>query len=96
MNVRHDRSYVSESDIDLIQRGYAWEDLTSLRFRFVYTQEEIDANIAFNRNRTAAERMEDCAQMAQKRSDAMSPIMAAIADKFKCYQYADEMQITYK
>lgn len=95
MNVRHDRSYISESDIDLIQRGYAWENLTSLRFSFVYTQEEINANVAFNQNCAAEKRMENCVQMALKRSEAMAPIMAAIADKFKCYQYADEKQWAY-
>lgn len=95
MNVRHDRSYISESDVELIQRGYAREDLTSLRFSFVYTQEEINANIAFNRNCAAEKRMENCVQMAQKRSEAMAPIMAAIADRFKCYQYADDKQWAY-
>ena len=44
MNVRHDRSYISENSRDLIGRGYAAEVLDTLRFRFTYTQVERDAN----------------------------------------------------
>ena len=42
MNVRHDRSYISENSRDLIGRGYAAEVLDTLRFRFTYTQVERD------------------------------------------------------
>lgn len=38
MNIRHDRSYISENSRDLIGRGYAAEVLDTLRFRFTYTQ----------------------------------------------------------
>ena len=95
MRVWHDRSYIQEGDQELIQRGYAEEDLNSLRFRFTYTEAEIEANREFDRTHTSAERMADCARAAQMRSEVMAQIMAVIAENFKCYQYEDEKKFSF-
>lgn len=95
MKIWHDRSYIQEGDQELIQRGYAEEVLYSLRFRFTYTEDEIAANREFDRTHTSAERIADCAQAAQMRSEVMAQIMAVIADNFKCYQYDDEKKFSF-
>ena len=95
MKIWHDRSYIKESDQELIQRGYAEEDLDSLRFRFTYTESEIEANRVFDRTHTSSERMADCARAAQLRSDVMAQIMAVIAEEFKCYQYDGEKKFSF-
>ena len=59
MNVRHDRSYISENSRDLIGRGYAAEVLDTLRFRFTYTQVERDAN------RSRAKIVQSCARVVE-------------------------------
>ena len=38
MEITHDRSYIGQSSLDFIARGYGSEDLHSLRFQFVYTE----------------------------------------------------------
>lgn len=89
MNVRHDRSYISENGRDLIGRGYAAEVLDTLRFRFTYTQVERDANRSRTQTQSYADGIAERAKAAMLRSAEMEQIMATIAEQFVCYQYDD-------
>ena len=89
MNVRHDRSYISENSRDLIGRGYAAEVLDTLRFRFTYTQVERDANRSRTQTQPYADGIAERAKAAMLRSAEMEQIMATIAEQFVCYQYDD-------
>ena len=89
MNVRHDRSYISENSRDLIGRGYAAEVLDTLRFRFTYTQVERDANRSRAQTQPYADGIAERAKAAMLRSAEMEQIMATIAEQFVCYQYDD-------
>ena len=97
MNINHDRSYIDASSLDFVQRGYAIEDLHSLRIRFEYTEEEKQAN------RECAERLSDdreawgahCRDAAQMRSNAMRPVMEALGRKFVCYQFEPDCGVDY-
>ena len=40
MIIKFDRSYISAGTRELIERGYAREELDKLVFRFEYTEEE--------------------------------------------------------
>lgn len=90
MNIHHDRSYISENSQDLIDRGYATEVLDSLRFRFTYTQAEIEANRSHTQTQPYADGIAERAKAATLRSAEMEQIMAAIAEQFVCYQYDDK------
>lgn len=89
MNVRHDRSYISENSRNLIGRGYAAEVLDTLRFRFTYTQVERDANRSRAQTQPYADGIAERAKAAMLRSAEMEQIMATIAEQFVCYQYDD-------
>ena len=89
MNIRHDRSYISENSRDLIGRGYAAEVLDTLRFRFTYTQVERDANRSRTQTQPYADGIAERAKAAMLRSAEMEQIMATIAEQFVCYQYDD-------
>ena len=89
MNIRHDRSYISENSRDLIGRGYAAEVLDTLRFRFTYTQVERDANRSRAQTQPYADGIAERAKAAMLRSAEMEQIMATIAEQFVCYQYDD-------
>ena len=81
MNVRHDRSYISENGRDLIGRGYAAD---TLRFRFTYTQVERDANRSRTQTQPYADGIAERAKAAMLRSAEMEQIMATIAEQFVC------------
>lgn len=95
MNINHDRSYIDASSLDFVQRGYAIEDLHSLRIRFEYTEEEKQANKAFADSHTNEEWNTRCADMAQIRSNAMRPVMEALGRKFVCYQFEPDCGVDY-
>lgn len=82
MEITHDRSYIGQSSLDFIARGYGSEDLHSLRFQFVYTEAERARNAARAKTMQGA----NIVQAAQRKSMAMQPIMEAIAAAFVCYQ----------
>ena len=44
MNLWHDKSYISPSGPEWVERGYAMYDVHSVRFQFVYTEEQKKAN----------------------------------------------------
>lgn len=81
MNISHDRSYIAPTSEKWCTRGYAQMDLYSLRIQYVYTEEQQ----AQRRSSTP----HSLALDAQNRNAVMAPIMAAIAEKFVCYQYKD-------
>ena len=74
MNVRHDRSYISENSRDLIGRGYAAEVLDTLRFRFTYTQVERDANRSRAQTQPYADGIAERAKAAMLRSRSWPPL----------------------
>jgi len=96
MNINHDKSYISASSMDLVQRGYAIEDLHSIRFRYEYTEEEKQANKAFADTNTHEEWSAYCDDAMQIRSNAMRSIMEALARKFVCYQFEPDCGVDYR
>lgn len=97
MIINHDKSYIASAE-DLIARGYATEDLHSLRFRFEYTDAEKERNRE-ERSKIdslpAAERNDFFCKAALFRSNTLFPIMEAISRAFVCYQYDDNTQVPY-
>lgn len=81
MNVSHDRSYISPASEKWIARGYAKEDFNSLRIQYVYTEKQREKQYSISPHGLALD--------TQSRNAVMAPIMAAIAEKFVCYQYED-------
>lgn len=47
MNILHDKSSVKSSSAKWIDRGYAREDVHSLRLQYVYTPEQREATVRF-------------------------------------------------
>ena len=83
MIIHHDTSYVKPSSAKWIAKGYAREDIYSLRLQFLYTKDQQAEN------RTAhTVGIRDTAllrQAAEHRNAVMAPIMGAIARNFMCY-----------
>ena len=86
MNLWHDKSYISPSGPEWVERGYAMYDVHSVRFQFVYTEERKKAN---RRAHTAADEGQALVMAAEVRNSIMEPVMDAIAQNFVCYQYED-------
>lgn len=86
MNLWHDKSYISPSAPEWVERGYAMYDVHSVRFQFVYTEEQKKAN---RRAHTAADEGQALVMAAEVRNSIMEPVMDAIAQNFVCYQYED-------
>lgn len=86
MNLWHDKSYISPSGPEWVERGYAMYDVHSVRFQFVYTEEQKKAN---RRAHTAADEGQALVMAAEVRNSIMEPVMDAIAQSFVCYQYED-------
>ena len=40
MNLWHEKSYIAPSGPEWVERGYAMYDVHSVRFKFVYTEEQ--------------------------------------------------------
>lgn len=91
MEITHDRSYIGHSSLDFITRGYAVEDLHSLRFQFVYTEAERARNAVQAKTMPGA----DVVRAAQEKNRAMKPVMEAIAAKFTCYQYDPSLEYNF-
>ena len=88
MNVSHDKSYITPSELKWIEKGcYAKMDIHSVRFQYDYTQEQ-----QTERGSTVSH---DLVLDAQNRNAVMEPIMAAIAKEFVCYQY-EEVSAPFK
>ena len=86
MNLWHDKSYITPSGPEWVERGYAMYDVHSVRFQFVYTEEQKKAN---RRAHTAADEGQALVMAAEVRNSIMEPVMDAIAQNFVCYQYED-------
>lgn len=91
MNLWHDKSYISPSAPEWVERGYAMYDVHSVRFQFVYTEEQKKAN---RRAHTAADEGQALVMAAEARNSVMNPLMDAIAQNFVCYQYEDRSRLT--
>lgn len=87
MNISHDRSYIAPASEKWIARGYAKEDVHSLRVQYVYTEEQRVQRRSISPQGLALD--------AQSRNAVMAPIMAAIAREFICYQYESEDPAPY-
>ena len=86
MNLWHDKSYISPSGPEWVERGYAMYDVHSVRIQFVYTEEQKEAN---RRAHTVADEGQALVMAAEARNSVMNPLMDAIAQNFVCYQYED-------
>lgn len=90
MIISHDMSYISDESRTMMDKGYACEDIHSLRLEFRYTDVEQEEN----RNYTASHKAEELdahrIQAALARSEKMASVMEQIAAKFPCYQYQRE------
>lgn len=86
MNLWHDKSYIAPSGPEWVERGYAMYDVHSVRFQFVYTEEQKEAN---RRAHTVADEGQALVMAAEARNSVMNPLMDAIAQNFVCYQYED-------
>lgn len=91
MEISHGRSYINRSAMEFIARGYGIEDLHSLRFQFVYTEAERAKNAAQAKIMQSA----NIVQAAQEKSQAMKPVIEAIAAEFVCYQYNPDLEYDY-
>lgn len=82
MIIYHDTSYVKPSNAKWIAKGYAMEDIYSLRLQFLYTEAQQEEN-----RMAHAAGIRDTVQLrqaAEHRNAVMAPIMAAIAHNFIC------------
>ena len=94
MNILHDKSSVKSFSAKWIDRGYAREDVHSLRLQYVYTPEQREANrqICDAGPDEAHHRIK---QAAESKNAVMASVMAAIAREFICYQYEAEDPAPY-
>jgi len=94
MNILHDKSSVKSFSAKWIDRGYAREDVHSLRLQYVYTPEQQEANrqICDAGPDEAHRRIK---QAAESKNAVMASVMAAIAREFICYQYESEDPAPY-
>lgn len=95
MKINHDRSYINQSSLAFVDRGYAAEDLYQLRISYEYTEEEKQANQAYANSHSREEWSARCDDEAQLRSVAMRPIMEALGRKFVCYQFEPDCGVPY-
>lgn len=95
MNINHDRSYINQSSLVFVDRGYAAQDLYQLRIRYEYTEEEKQANSDFAKSHSREEWSARCDDAVQIRSNAMRPIMEALGRKFVCYQFEPDCGVPY-
>lgn len=97
MQIIHDHSYITQAEREFISRGYACESFRSLRFSFVYTEEQQAENRAY----AEAVGLESdawsvhAAAGALRRSEHMERIAAFMARNFKVYQYGGDEEVPY-
>lgn len=92
MKIYDDKSRVASERNIWIKRGYAMADLHSIQFSFRYTNNSADDQ---------RERFYEAAETVRyqenlERSRIMERVMAAIAEKFVCYQYTKEDPAPYR
>ena len=94
MNIREDRSYIT-TEKHWFDRGYAKEDLYSLRLSFLYSEAERAANLQYSKEHSQEEFDRHFIRSNQMRSDEMAIIMETISRHFICLQYNEEDDIAY-
>ena len=95
MRIWHDRSYIGSSDKIFVTHGMAENDFHSVRFSFVYTEEQQKENARTAKFLTSHEWSEHCTAARRFQSDYMFPVMDAIAERFMCYQFDKTRQSQY-
>ena len=93
MIIKFDRSYISAGTRELIERGYAREELDKLVFRFEYTEEERIQNREMAVKLSSEVWAASADRAARRRSEMMEPVMKSIAGEFVCYQYDHEEKL---
>ena len=94
MKIREDRSHMN-IDTRWFEKGYAKEDVHSLRLQSLCTEAEAAANKQFYDSHTCEEWEQYIRQASLESSAAMKPVMEAIAQDFVCYQYDENIPVSY-
>ena len=94
MKIHEDRSHMN-IDTRWFEKGYAKEDVHSLRLQSLCTEAEAAANKQFYDSHTREEWEQYIRQASLESSAAMKPIMEAIAQDFVCYQYDENIPVSY-
>ena len=85
MNILHDKSSVKSFSAKWIDRGYAREDVHSLRLQYVYTPEQREAHRQIC-DAGPDEAPRSIKQAAESKTAVMAPVLAAIAREVTWYQ----------
>ena len=94
MKIHEDRSHMN-IDTRWFEKGYAKEDIHSLRLQSLCTESEAAANKQFYDSHTCEEWEQYIRQASLESSTAMKPVMEAIAQEFVCYQYDENISVPY-
>lgn len=94
MKIHEDRSHMN-IDTRWFEKGYAKEDVHSLRLQSLCTEAEAATNKLFYDSHTREEWEQYIRQASLESSAAMKPIMEAIAQDFVCYQYDENIPVSY-
>lgn len=94
MKIHEDRSHVN-IDTKWFTKGYAKEDVHTLRLQFLYDEAEQAANRQFQDSHTDEEWNQRIREASKNKSAAMEPVMSAIAQEFVCFQYAADDPAPY-
>ena len=94
MKIREDRSHMN-IDTRWFEKGYIKEDVHSLRLQSLCTEAEAAANKQFYDSHTREEWDQYIRQASLESSAAMKPVMEAIAQDFVCYQYDENIPVSY-
>ena len=89
MIINHDHSYVNALDNEFVARGYAEDDLFSIRLTYEYTQEQKEENRRIAESSSREKWNELCKAAAAMRSNYMRPVIEKLADAFVLYQFSD-------
>ena len=94
MKIHEDRSHMN-IDTRWFEKGYIKEDVHSLRLQSLCTEAEAAANKQFYDSHTREEWDQYIRQASLESSAAMKPVMEAIAQDFVCYQYDENIPVSY-
>ena len=78
MNILDDRSFINNSSTKWMDRGYAREDVHSLRLQYLYTEEQREANRQMS-DASPDQAYHNIRRAAESRNAVMASVMAAIA-----------------
>ena len=98
MQISHDRSYMSPTDLEFISRGYACESIHSLRFSFAYTEAQQAENRAYA-DKVGVGNDEWSARITRAailKCSRMEPVAALLAKELTVYQFSDDEDMPYK